>query len=122
MIELGERFENEVKHAVEEILGFKTEFVEYRQQKDGEVVELGRTYGKRIEDTVERVDKFQEMISLNVGGMLKDIEDIKLQITAAAGTKRPSSYEIAASLGGGGGNLSLIERDLANLKERMELL
>lgn len=55
--------------------------MEYKEIKENEVIELGMTYGKRIDEMSEKVTKFEETITLNVGGMLKDLEDIKLQLT-----------------------------------------
>jgi hypothetical protein len=79
---LTERFENSVQGSIDEILSFKKEFQEYKETKENEVIELGLTYGRRIDEMSDKVIKFEETITLNVGGMLKDLEDIKLQLTS----------------------------------------
>ena len=63
-------------------MSFKKDFHEYKETKEQEVTRLEETYGKLIRETVERVDNFEQQITLNVGGMLKDLNDIKLQLTS----------------------------------------
>ena len=82
MIELTERFEKSVQESVDDIMSFKKDFHEYKETKEQEVTRLEETYGKLIRETVERVDNFENQITLNVGGMLKDLNDIKLQLTS----------------------------------------
>jgi FtsZ-binding cell division protein ZapB len=82
VIELTERFEKSVQESVDDIMSFKKDFHEYKETKEQEVTRLEETYGKLIRETVERVDNFEQQITLNVGGMLKDLNDIKLQLTS----------------------------------------
>lgn len=94
--------------------------MDYKEHKENEVVELGQTYGKKIDEMWDKLASFEETITLNVGGMLKDVNDIKLQLTSTSG-------------GGGGGmykqesfsssnQLMKFENDIINLKERLEVI
>jgi hypothetical protein len=67
-----------VQESVDDIMSFKKDFHEYRETKELEVQRLEETYGKAIKETVERVDSFEQQITINVGNMLKDLMDIKL--------------------------------------------
>ena len=59
-------------------MAFKNQFNAYRDAKENEVTELDTKYGKLTEDTHMRVVNFQDTITLNVGRIVKDVEDIKL--------------------------------------------
>ena len=119
VIELTERFEKNVQGSIDEILAFKGDFQEYKEHKENEVVELGQTYGKKIDEMWDKLASFEETITLNVGGMLKDVNDIKLQLTSTSG-------------GGGGmhkqesfsssNQLIKFENEIISLKEKLEVI
>lgn len=79
---MTERFEKSVQESVDDIMTFKKEFNAYKEAKEFEVQHLEETYGKTIKETMERVDNFEQQITINVGNMLKDLMDIKLQLTS----------------------------------------
>lgn len=78
VIELTEKFEHSMQESVDEIMVFRKEFYSYKETKESEIADLDERYGKLTTETLERVNKFEETITLNVGGMLKDLNDIKL--------------------------------------------
>jgi hypothetical protein len=64
-------------------MAFKKDFQKYRDEKENEVSELDEKYGSLTKETLNRVNEFEKTITLNVGGMLKDLNDIKLQLTSS---------------------------------------
>jgi|LauGreDrversion4_2_1035121.scaffolds.fasta_scaffold81305_2 predicted nuclease with TOPRIM domain len=83
VIELTERFEKSMQESFDEIMAFKKDFQKYRDEKENEVSELDEKYGSLTKETLNRVNEFEKTITLNVGGMLKDLNDIKLQLTSS---------------------------------------
>ena len=73
-----------MQESIDEIITFRKEFYAYKETKEGEIADLDERYGKLTTETLEKVKKFEETITLNVGGMLKDLNDIKLQLTASS--------------------------------------
>lgn len=82
ILELTEHFEKTVSESVDEVLLFRKEFQVYKETKENEIAELDLKYGVVIRETSKRVEEFQETITINVGSMLKDLTDIKLQLTS----------------------------------------
>jgi len=78
VIALTDKFEKNVKGSMDEILAFREDFQSYKEHKENEVLELGLKYGQKIEEMWNKLGTFEETITLNVGGMLKDLNDIKL--------------------------------------------
>lgn len=78
VIELTERFEKSMSESIEEIMVFRKDFQVYKETKENEVQELDLKYGVIIRETLDKVTQFEDTIAINVGGMLKDINDIKL--------------------------------------------
>ncbi len=118
VIELTERFEKNVQGSIDEILSFKGDFTEYKEHKENEVVELGQTYGKKIDEMWDKLASFEETITLNVGGMLNDMNDIKLQLTSTSGGKGMHKQESFSS----SNQLMKFENDIITLKERLEVI
>ena len=89
-------------------MSFKKDFHEYRETKELEVQRLEETYGKAIKETVESVDSFEQQITINVGNMLKDLMDIKLQLTS--GEKNAGDHNLMVQM----------EVTLQNLKQKVK--
>lgn len=67
-----------MSESIEEIMVFRKDFQVYKETKENEVQELDLKYGVIIRETLDKVTQFEDTIAINVGGMLKDINDIKL--------------------------------------------
>jgi hypothetical protein len=71
----------------------------------------------------EKLAQFEETITLNVGGMLKDLNDVKLQLSAGIGSGGGSK-----DYGGGGSGpgvetkLYKFENEIMNLKDKIEAI
>ena len=71
-----------MQESVDDIMKFRKEFYTYKETKENEIIELDEKYGKLTQETHTSVKEFKETITINVGTMLKDLQDIKLQMTA----------------------------------------
>lgn len=111
VIELTEKFEHSMQESVDEINVFRKEFYSYKEIKESEVADLDERYGKLTTETLERVNKFEETITLNVGGMLKDLNDIKLQLTASS-----------LKSGNSGVQFMSVEGELSTMKNKIQML
>lgn len=67
-----------MQESIDDIMNFRKDFNTYKETKENEILDLENRYGKTIEETLTKVTKFEETITLNVGGILKDLNDIKL--------------------------------------------
>ena len=117
LLDLTERFEKSMSESVEEILQFRKEFQFYKETKENEIAELDLKYGVVIKETSKSVADFQETITINVGSMLKDITDIKLQLTGGFGGS-------GSGEGVGVANQALgnLEIQVQNIKEQLRVL
>ena len=108
VIELTEKFEYSMQESVDEIMVFRKEFYSYKETKESEIADLDERYGKLTTETLERVNKFEETITLNVGSMLKDLTDIKLQLTASS-----------LKSGNSGAQFMSVEGELSTMKNKI---
>lgn len=126
ILELTEHFEKTVSESVDEVLLFRKEFQVYKETKEGEIAELDLKYGVVIRETSKRVEEFQETITINVGSMLKDLTDIKLQLTSGGmrfgGGGAVGDHGGAAGASVGGMGLSTLEVTVENMKEQLRVL
>ena len=67
---------------MDEINTFKREFTRYKDQKETEFQEFDLKYGKVLEENNTTVTNFKEQITINVGNILRDVQDLKLQMTS----------------------------------------
>jgi hypothetical protein len=104
------------------VLLFRKEFQVYKETKEGEIAELDLKYGVVIRETSKRVEEFQETITINVGSMLKDLTDIKLQLTSGGFRLGEGGGAGDGGSGGGGIGLSTLEVTVENIKEQLRVL
>ena len=106
VLELTDRFEKNMTESIDDVVKFRKEFYAYKEGRESEIRDLDDRYGKLTIETLERVNKFEETITLNIGKVLGDMQDLKLQLTAQSVTR-----------GSGAANTSGLQGEMAVLKQ-----
>ena len=78
VLELTDRFEKNMTESIDDVVKFRKEFYAYKEGRESEIRDLDDRYGKLTIETLERVNKFEETITLNIGKVLGDMQDLKL--------------------------------------------